>query len=155
MAKSSIDSKGIIQILFGNNSITSMQSISELYHNSDDSGAKRVNMFIKTIHSKNCERKGHCERKGEETTPFSNEIEINKQNFEITQQYLTEVIETDDSIEYKDAVNSVAMLCKKKTGHGSTQSVREYLNMLTSREGPFVIVKNDEKKRIIVKRIGK
>ncbi len=95
-----------------------------------------------------------CERENERTT-FSNEIEINKQNFDLTQQYLTEIIETDGSLEYKDAVNSVAMLCKKKTGHGSTQSVREYLNMLASREGPFEIVKNDEKKRIIVKRSGK
>lgn len=46
------------------------------------------------------------------------------------------------------------MLCKKKTGHGSTQSVREYLNMLASREGPFDIVKDDKKKRIIIKRTG-
>jgi hypothetical protein len=46
---SSIDSKGIIRILFGNNSITPLQSISELYHNSYDSGATRVNMYCKTI----------------------------------------------------------------------------------------------------------
>lgn len=44
---SSIDSKGIIHILFGNSSITSIQFISELYHNSDDSGASRVNMYRK------------------------------------------------------------------------------------------------------------
>lgn len=94
-----------------------------------------------------------CERKSEENTSFSNEIVINKQNFEITEKYLTRIIETDGSIEYKDAVNSVAMLCKKKTGHGSTPSVREYLNMLTSREGPFEVVKDDKNKRIIVKRI--
>ncbi len=93
-----------------------------------------------------------CERKSEESTLFSNEIVINKQNFEITEKYLSRIIETDGSIEYKDAVNSVAMLCKKKTGHGSTQSVREYLNMLTSREGPFEVAKDDNK-RIIVKRI--
>jgi len=104
---------------------------------------------------RNEESNSTCERESEETIPFSNEIEINKQNFEITQQYLTELIETDGSIEYKDAINSVAMLCKKKTGHGSTQSVREYLNMLVSREGPFDIVKDDKKKRIIVKRTGK
>jgi len=96
-----------------------------------------------------------CEREKDTDREFSNEIEINKQNFEITQQYLTEIIETDGSIEYKDAVNSVAMLCKKKTGHGSTQSVREYLNMLASREGPFELIKDDKKKRIIVKRTGK
>jgi len=111
-------------------------------------------LALEKIH-RNEESNFVCERESEETTTFSNEIEINKQNFEITQQYLTEIIETDGSIEYKDAVNSVAMLCKKKTGHGSTPSVREYLNMLASREGPFDIVKDDKKKRIIVKRTGK
>lgn len=96
-----------------------------------------------------------CERENEKETENSTEIDINKRNFEITEKYLTEIIETDGSIEYKDAVNSVAMLCKIKTGHGSTQSVREYINMLTSREGPFEMIKNDEKKRIIIKRTGK
>jgi hypothetical protein len=46
---SSIDSKGIVRILFGNNSITPLQSISELYHNSYDSRATRVNMYRKII----------------------------------------------------------------------------------------------------------
>ena len=96
-----------------------------------------------------------CERKNEKNSEPSTEIDINLQNFDLARQYLTEIIHTDGSLEYKDAVNSVAMLCKKKTGHGSTQSVREYINMLASREGPLEIVKNDEKKRIIVKRTGK
>ena len=95
-----------------------------------------------------------CERKNEESTLYSYEIEINKQNFSLAEQYLTQIIETDGFLEYKDTVNSIAMLCKKKTEHGSTQSVREYINMLTSREGPFEIVKDDVKKRIIVKRKG-
>jgi hypothetical protein len=94
------------------------------------------------------------ERENETQTEFSNEIDINIQNFEITCQYLAEIIQTDGSIEYKDAVSSAAMLCKKKTGHGSTQSVREYINMLTSREGSFEIIKDDSKKRIIVNRTG-
>jgi len=49
MASSSIDSKGIIQILFGNNSINSIQSISELYHNSDDSNASCVSMYSQKV----------------------------------------------------------------------------------------------------------
>ena len=44
---STIDSRGVVQILFGNNSITSLQSISELYHNSDDSGSTCVNIYNK------------------------------------------------------------------------------------------------------------
>jgi hypothetical protein len=46
---SSIDSKGIVQILFGNNSITTLQSISELYHNSDDSNASCVNIYCQKL----------------------------------------------------------------------------------------------------------
>ena len=80
---------------------------------------------------------------------------IKKRHANTIVTYLTEIIQTDGFIEYKEAVPSIAMLCKIKTGHGSTQSVREYINMLTSREGPFLIIKNDEKKRIIVKRTGK
>ncbi len=96
-----------------------------------------------------------CVREKDRGGEFLSEIDINTTNFEIAQQYLTEIIQTDGFIEYKEAVPSIAMLCKIKTGHGSTQSVREYINMLTSREGPFLIIKNDEKKRIIVKRTGK
>jgi len=41
------------------------------------------------------------------------------------------------------------MLCKKETDHGSLQSVRNYILMLTSKVGEFEIVKNDKKKKII------
>jgi hypothetical protein len=43
---SSIDTKGIIKILFSNNNITTLQSISELYYNSDDSNAAKVEMYL-------------------------------------------------------------------------------------------------------------
>lgn len=48
-ATSNIDNKGIVSILFGNTTITSFQSICELYHNSDDSKANEVKMYIKEI----------------------------------------------------------------------------------------------------------
>jgi hypothetical protein len=49
MSLSSIDSTGIIKILFGNNCITTEQSISELYHNADDANASKVSMYCKEM----------------------------------------------------------------------------------------------------------
>ena len=85
----------------------------------------------------------------------STEIDINISNFEITEKYLTEVIQTDDSILYLDALNSCVYLCKKKTGHGSQQSVRNYIDTLTSSVGPFMIIRDENNKNLIVKRSGK
>ena len=89
-----------------------------------------------------------------ENSPLSPEMESNQKNFDIIQQYLTEIIQTDGNILKKDAINSGAMLCKKKTGTGSQVSIRRYIEMLTSKEGPFMEVLNEEKTRIIVNRQG-
>lgn len=97
-----------------------------------------------------------CERDNFEVSAptLTPEIDANQQNFEIAQQFLSEIIQTDGFIEYKDALDSITMLCKKKTNFGSQVSVRRYLDALTSRVGPFMITKNEEKKRIIIKRTG-
>ena len=86
---------------------------------------------------------------------LSVEMDANHRNFDISHQFLSEIVETDGSIEYKDALDSITMRCKKVTGFGSQVSIRRHLDALTSREGNFMIAKNDEKKRIIVKRQGK
>jgi hypothetical protein len=89
-----------------------------------------------------------------DTSPHqvSTEIEINVSNYQITEQYLTERINTDGSLPYNEALNSAAFLCKTKTGHGSQQSIRNYIDLLTSEAGPFQVVRDDNKKKIIVKR---
>lgn len=84
-----------------------------------------------------------------EATQVSQEININKKNFEITEKYITSEVESHKYILYKDALDSSAMLCKRETGHGSLQSVRNYILMLTSKVGTFEIAKNDKKKKII------
>lgn len=97
-----------------------------------------------------------CERDNLEASAptLAPEMDANQQNFEIAQQYLTEVVQTDGFIEFKDALDSITMECKKKTSFGSQVSVRRYLDALVSRAGPFMIIKNEEKKRIIVMRTG-
>lgn len=91
----------------------------------------------------------------DESQEVSKEIEINKTNFEITEKYITEVIQTDGSILFQDALDSCVYLCKKKTGHGSQQSVRNYINTLTSVVAPFEIVRNETGKKVIVRKGGK
>ncbi len=86
------------------------------------------------------------------SNPITTEIDINTSNFDITEQYLYEIINTDGHILYSAALNSCVFLCKKKTGHGSQQAIRNYLATLTSEVAPYKIERNENKKKVIVKR---
>ena len=83
---------------------------------------------------------------------ISKEISINKVNFDTTEKFIAERIANDGFILYSDALNSSVYLCKKNSGHGSHQSVRNYISSLTSPVAPFEIIKNDDGKKIIVKK---
>ncbi len=83
------------------------------------------------------------------------ELDINHTNFEISSQYLSEIVTTDGSIEFKIALDSITMRCKTQTGTGSQTAVRRYLDALVSYEGKFMVVQNSEKKRVIVLRDGR
>jgi len=74
----------------------------------------------------------------------SPEIETNKQNSGIAEQFLSEKIQIDGFVEYKDALDSITMLCMRKTKHGSQVSVRRYINALTSSVGPFMFTKDQD-----------
>jgi len=87
----------------------------------------------------------------EDTLP-STEISINLSNFDISEQYLSETIIVDGRIMFSEALDSIVYLCKKKTGHGSHQSVRNYLATLTSKVAPFKMIKDENQKKYIVKR---
>ena len=82
------------------------------------------------------------------------ELDISQANFEITHQYLSETIAVESEVDFKVALDSAVMLCRKKTGTGSQTAVRRYIDSLTSRLGPFMIVQDDQKKRVIVLREG-
>ena len=84
----------------------------------------------------------------------STEIDINQKNFELTKKFLFERIKVDGSMTYSNALNSCAFYCRGKTGHGSQQAIRNYLDMLTSDVGPFMIARDDNNKKIIVLREG-
>ena len=73
----------------------------------------------------------------------SSEIEINVSNFEIAKLWLIKEIDTHVLVEFSKALNSISYECREKTGHGSQQSVRNYINTLTSESAPFEIIKED------------
>ena len=80
------------------------------------------------------------------------EISINEKNFPIVEKYISETITADGFIEYSKALNSCAYVCRKKTSHGAQQTIRNYIDMLTSDEGPFMVIRNENGKKIIVRR---
>lgn len=79
------------------------------------------------------------------------EIDINKKSFDVTENYIHDRVESLNSVEFKDTLDSCVYLCKQKTGHGSQQCVRNYISALTSSMSPYKIIK-EGKKKIIVKR---
>jgi len=86
------------------------------------------------------------------TKEASAEIEINVSNAEITREYISERIDSEGYIPFTKALNCSVYLCKEKTGHGSQQSVRNYIKTLTCEIAPFMIVTNANKRKIIVRR---
>lgn len=85
----------------------------------------------------------------ESNQEFPPEIEINVSNYAITEKYVTSRISSSGSIEFSDALDSSVYLCKQRTGHGSQQSVRNYISTLTSDMGPFEIIRREDGKKII------
>lgn len=93
-------------------------------------------------------REKMCENLGE----TSAEIEINTKNFDIVEEYLISEVNLRGTIDYSSALNSCVYICRQKTGHGSQQSVRNYISSLTSEVAPFVVVRDENKKKVIVSR---
>ena len=84
-------------------------------------------------------------------TEPTKEIDINTKNVEVVEKYIEEQVQSLGSIEFKDILNSCVYICRKSTGHGSQQSVRNYIHFLTSSVGPYEIFK-EGKKRLIQRR---
>lgn len=82
----------------------------------------------------------------------SKEIEINKKNNDIVEEYLRDEINKYGSVLFKDALDSCVYLCQSNTGHGSQQSIRNYFASLTSSVAPYEISRDIKNKKIIQKR---
>lgn len=82
----------------------------------------------------------------------SMEIQINVSANKILRQYVEEEISEKGFVEWNDAHYSGVYLIQKQTNHGSSQSVREYLKVLTSKAAPFETSTNNEGKKIIIRK---
>jgi len=90
----------------------------------------------------------------EKNENVSTEVEINKSNRAIVEQYITERTIDGKRIDYKDTLDSVTYLCQKMTGHGSQKCIRDYLSSFCSSIAPFMIVKDENKNKVIQRRAG-
>ena len=83
---------------------------------------------------------------------YTSEIGINVKTYEMTESFLNNEIDTKGYALFKDTLNSIVFLCKKKFGHGSVQSVRNHLDVLTTSVAPYEITKNDANQKIITRK---
>lgn len=101
--------------------------------------------------SSNCKREKNYENENF-TDEMPTEMKVGKKNLKITRQHINKQITTDGFISESDAIYSSAYRCIDETGHGSVQCSRNYVKILTSSAGPFKIVRDENNRKIIVKR---
>lgn len=78
------------------------------------------------------------EKENENGKDHNDEIYSNIEFMKITEEYLESNLQGDSiKIPLKSTIDSVAMLCFKKVGHGSPTSIRRAIDMLCSDEGNY------------------
>lgn len=78
------------------------------------------------------------ERERENKTDEQTEIDLNVAHRQIVSEFLAEKIHNESSTwEFNDAINCITLRCETKTGHGSKQSVRNYLDVQCCTEGKY------------------
>ena len=82
----------------------------------------------------------------------SEAVAINQSNCDTTVQWLEEELPLGESnrVLLKTALDTITFECKDRTGHGSQQSIRNYIDYLSSSapKAPFEIFKFDHKRYI-------
>ena len=104
---------------------------------------------IKLNHSKI-----YAPRIEEKNEHVSTEVDINVTNRQLTKQKLFEWTIDGQKIEKNEAMNSITYLCTELTDHGSQKCVRDYISAFCSSVGPFMIVKDENGKKMIQRRTG-
>ncbi|MCH8915788.1 MAG: hypothetical protein IIA82_08115 [Thaumarchaeota archaeon] len=81
------------------------------------------------------------------------EIDLNVAHRKITEEFLAEKLSVDEKLDFIDTINCITLRCENQTGHGSKQSVRNYLDVLSCSEGKYRKFKEGGK-TWISKRLG-
>jgi len=77
---------------------------------------------------------------------------INRINFRIAEQYVTEHTLIDGDLLLSNTIRDIVGLCRKNNGTGSQQAVRRYIDTLTSSFYPFTLSLNAKGQTIIRRR---
>lgn len=77
------------------------------------------------------------ERERENKTDEQTEIDLNVAHRQIVSEFLAEKVSTESTWEFNDAINCITLRCETNTGHGSKQSVRNYLDVQCCSEGKY------------------
>lgn len=78
------------------------------------------------------------EKERENKTDEQTEIDLNVAHRQIVSEFLAEKLSNDLSWEFNDAINCITLRCETQTGHGSKQSVRNYLDVQSCSEGKYL-----------------
>jgi hypothetical protein len=91
------------------------------------------------------------ERERENKTDEQTEIDLNVAHRQIVSEFLAEKIPNDSlQVDFNDAINCIVLRCETQTGHGSKQSVRNYIDVQCCTEGKYT--KEKIKGKTILKR---
>jgi len=84
----------------------------------------------------------------------SSERDVNKMLFPLTEQIISERVNTDGNYPLKDALAEIPYISQKRYGCGAEPTVRRYLKQLTSKLAPFEIVTDEKGIKLICKRMN-
>lgn len=73
-------------------------------------------------------------------------IQINKKLFQLTEEYIEKRLQKNEKISYKETIDEIVAYCQREIQFGSRRTIREKIEVLCSKEGPF--------EKIMTKNIG-
>jgi len=84
----------------------------------------------------------------------SSEREVNKMLFPLTEQIISERVNTDGHYPLKDALAEIPYIAQKRYGCGAEPTIRRYIKQHTSKTAPFEIVTDEKGIKLICRRMN-
>ena len=84
----------------------------------------------------------------------SSERDVDKMLFPLTEEIISERVNTDGHYPLKDALAEIPYIAQKRYGCGAEPTVRRYIKQLTSKLAPFEIVTDEKGIKLICKRMN-
>jgi len=84
----------------------------------------------------------------------SSERDVNKMLFPLTEQIISERINTDGHYHLKDALAEIPYIAQKRYGCGAEPTIRRYIKQHTSKTAPFEIVTDEKGTKLICRRLN-